>query len=229
MNNMNIIVQCSFFVLLFDLISSNQDAVSYSSTFKLVNQQSGDRLHSHEVKYGSGSGQQSVTGSPDATDVNSYWQVHGENCQRGSPIKCDSIIRLLHVATRKNLHSHDFASPLSYNQEVSASDEGGIGDEGDMWKVICSNENDYWLRKDGIRLKHVATDKYLHLTGDTYGRPIHGQKEISCYPNANNQNLWKVDAGVYVRPSSEPQLSIPNNEFNAHSQSIYTDHVDYEL
>ena len=28
------------------------------STFKLVNQQSGDRLHSHDVKYGSGSGQQ---------------------------------------------------------------------------------------------------------------------------------------------------------------------------
>ena len=55
---MNIIVQCSVLILLFDLISTNQDAVTCSSTFKLINQQSSDRLHSHDVKYGSGSGQQ---------------------------------------------------------------------------------------------------------------------------------------------------------------------------
>lgn len=35
------------------------------------------------------------------------------------PIKCGDSIRLLHVSTRKNLHSHLFASPLSNNQEVS--------------------------------------------------------------------------------------------------------------
>jgi hypothetical protein len=55
---MNIIVQCSVFIFLFDLISTDQDAVTCSSAFKLINQQSGDRLHSHDVKYGSGSGQQ---------------------------------------------------------------------------------------------------------------------------------------------------------------------------
>jgi dolichyl-phosphate-mannose--protein O-mannosyl transferase len=55
---MNIIVQCSFLILLFDFISTNQDSVTCSSTFKLLNQQSGDRLHSHDIKYGSGSGQQ---------------------------------------------------------------------------------------------------------------------------------------------------------------------------
>jgi hypothetical protein len=59
MNKMNIIVvQCSVLIFLFDLISTNQDAVTCRSTLKLVNQQSGDRLHSHDVKYGSGSGQQ---------------------------------------------------------------------------------------------------------------------------------------------------------------------------
>jgi len=55
---MNIIIQCSFLIFLFDLISSNQDSVTCRSTFKLLNQQSGDRLHSHDIKYGSGSGQQ---------------------------------------------------------------------------------------------------------------------------------------------------------------------------
>lgn len=31
------------------------------------------RLHSHDVPYGSGSGQQSVTGFPNVDDANSYW------------------------------------------------------------------------------------------------------------------------------------------------------------
>ena len=31
------------------------------------------RLHSHDVPYGSGSGQQSVTGFPSVDDANSYW------------------------------------------------------------------------------------------------------------------------------------------------------------
>ena len=31
------------------------------------------RLHSHDLPYGSGSGQQSVTGFPSGYDANSYW------------------------------------------------------------------------------------------------------------------------------------------------------------
>ncbi len=91
--------------------------------------------------------------------MNSYWQVSADDCERGTPIKCDTIIRILHVTTRRNLHSHDFSSPLSHNQEVSAYGEDGIGDEGDLWRVVCTSRNDYWLRKDGIRLQHFATGK----------------------------------------------------------------------
>jgi hypothetical protein len=58
MLNMNILIQCSILIFLLKFSSSNNDAMTCSSTFKLVNQQSGDRLHSHDVKYGSGSGQQ---------------------------------------------------------------------------------------------------------------------------------------------------------------------------
>lgn len=47
------------------------------------------------------------------------------------PVKCGNIIRMQHLATSKNLHSHHFASPLSGNQEVSA-----YGDEqGMFWKI----------------------------------------------------------------------------------------------
>lgn len=229
--NMNILIQCSILIVLFEFSASNKDAITCGSTFKLVNQQSNDRLHSHDVKYGSGSGQQSVTGTPNADDVNSYWQARGDirtDCERGTPIQCDSVIRLFHVTTRRNLHSHNYPSPLSNNQEVSAYGEDGVGDDGDRWKVVCTTKNDYWLRKDPIRFQHVVTGKYLHLSGDTYGRPIHGQKEISCYSYANNQNLWKVDAGVYIRSSSEPLSSSRDENSNTRSQSK-TDHFDDEL
>ncbi len=76
-----------------------------------------------------------------------------------APIKCNSIIRLFHVTTKRNLHSHNFDSPLSHNQEVSAYGDEGVSDEGDLWKVVCTSQNDYWLRKDSVRFQHVATGK----------------------------------------------------------------------
>lgn len=64
------------------------------------------------------------------------------------------------MTTRRNLHSHNYPSPLSNNQEVSAYGEEGVGDEGDRWKVVCSTKNDYWVRNDPVRFQHVVTGKY---------------------------------------------------------------------
>ena len=47
-----------------------------------------------------------------------------------APVKCGSTIRLMHVSTRRNLHSHHFSSPLSHNQEVSCFGDDGVGDDG---------------------------------------------------------------------------------------------------
>lgn len=102
------------------------------------------RLHSHDVKYGTGSGQQSVTGTEIQEDVNSHWLIKaatGKICPRGESIKCGSVIRLEHLATNKNLHSHHFSSPLSSNQEISCYGDNGEGDTGDHWTVICSGKS----------------------------------------------------------------------------------------
>lgn len=67
-------------------------------------------------------------------------------------------MRLEHVATKKNLHSHLVSSPLTGKQEVSAyGDHKGEGDTGDNWVLIC--QNDFWERDDTIMLKHVDTDR----------------------------------------------------------------------
>lgn len=67
----------------------------------------------------SGSGQQSVTGVESSDDANSYWRIRGGSeggCPRGLPVRCGQSVRLTHVLTGKNLHTHHFPSPLSNNQ-----------------------------------------------------------------------------------------------------------------
>ena len=57
--------------------SKHLNYVTCGSVIKLVNGNFMTKLHSHDVKYGSGSGQQSVTGTDDSDEGSSYWQVKG--------------------------------------------------------------------------------------------------------------------------------------------------------
>ncbi|XP_056603396.1 stromal cell-derived factor 2-like protein 1 [Triplophysa dalaica] len=179
--------------------------VTCGSLVKLMNTRHSVRLHSHDVKYGSGSGQQSVTGVDSADDANSYWRIR-ENpngiCQRGEPIRCNQAIRITHLKTGRNLHSHHFSSPLSNNQEVSAFGENGQGDDLDVWAVQCSGI--FWERDDAVRFKHVGTEVFLSITGEQYGHPIRGQREVHGMSLPNHHNYWKVMEGVFIQPSNDP-------------------------
>jgi len=179
-----------------------QEYVTCGSVIKLINTDQNVRLHSHDVKYGTGSGQQSVTGTEIQEDVNSHWAIKaatGKLCPRGKPIKCGSVIRLEHVATEKNLHSHLFASPLSSNQEISCYGDNGEGDTGDHWTVICSGDS--WQRDSAVMLKHVDTDQYLAASGRTFGRPINGQMEIVGVRSTSGAVHWKTAEGVFLHMS----------------------------
>merc|ERR1712039_814903 len=69
-------------------------------------------------------------------------------CDRGIPVECGQKIRLEHLTTARNLHSHHFSSPLSNSQEVSAFGDDGDGDTGDVWTVVC--DTDVWRRDDTV-------------------------------------------------------------------------------
>ena len=60
---------------------------------------------------------------------------------------------------------------------MSAFGEGGVGDDGDNWQVVCSS--DIWYKTAAVRLRHVVTSKYLTVPGQTFGRPIAGQYEVT--------------------------------------------------
>ncbi|XP_029492950.1 stromal cell-derived factor 2-like protein 1 [Oncorhynchus nerka] len=179
--------------------------VTCGSLVKLLNTRHNVRLHSHDVKYGSGSGQQSVTGVESADDANSYWRIRGKpdgTCQRGVPIQCGQAVRITHMTTGRNLHTHHFSSPLSNNQEVSAFGENGEGDDLDVWRVQC--DGSIWERDEAVRFKHVGTDAFLSVTGEQYGNPIQGQREVHGMGTANQNNYWKAMEGVFILPSQEP-------------------------
>lgn len=66
--------------------AKSSDLITCGSILKLYNVDYKIRLHSHDVKYGSGSGQQSVTGIGISEDLNSHWAVKGatgQHCSRG--------------------------------------------------------------------------------------------------------------------------------------------------
>ena len=66
----------------------NGAQVTCGSVIKLQHANTGVNLHSHEISYGSGSGQQSVTGYTGGDDANDYWAVRGVEVSR--PYDCTS-------------------------------------------------------------------------------------------------------------------------------------------
>ena len=200
-------VTAPFFLALFQFIfvieARGPQQVTCGSVLKLQNVYHKVRLHSHDVKYGSGSGQQSVTGTEVKEDVNSHWAIKGptpkKQCSRGKPVECGQTIRFEHTTTSRNLHSHHFGSPLSNAQEVSAFGDEGEGDTGDVWSVVCSG--DFWQRDEAVQFKHVDTGVFLGASGHTFGRPIHGQMEIVGLSMPDISTKWKTAEGIYVHPS----------------------------
>merc|ERR1712232_504791 len=89
------------------------------------------------------------------------------SCKKpGQAIKCGTIIRLTHLESGRNLHSHNVRSPLSNQKEVSAYGTGDRkGDDGDNWKVMCNtnNPNRILQRNEKFKLMHIDTSGFLGL------------------------------------------------------------------
>ncbi|KAI4380989.1 hypothetical protein MLD38_007109 [Melastoma candidum] len=160
--------------------SSEGVEITYGSVLKLMHEKTRVRLHSHDVPYGSGSQQQSVTGFPSVDDSNSYWIVRpqpGTSAKQGALITSGTIIRLQHMVTRKWLHSHLHASPISGNLEVSCYGGETESDTGDCWRILIEGSGKTWRQDQRIRLQHVDTSGYLHSHDKKYQRIAGGQQE----------------------------------------------------
>lgn len=177
--------------------------VTCGSVLKLEHKATKYRLHSEDVTYGTGSGQHSVTGTPQATEGASYWIVRGPlgtPCDQGTPLENGAIIRLQHSQSKRWLHSHLFRSPLSGQQEVSSFGGADESDTGDNWKLEVIGKGP-WKQNQEIQLQHVDTKAYLMSHTKKFGQPIAGQLEVCATqgrPNANTK--WMAAEGVYFSP-----------------------------
>ncbi|KAL0354875.1 UNVERIFIED_CONTAM: Stromal cell-derived factor 2-like protein [Sesamum radiatum] len=175
--------------------------ITYGSVIKLMHEKTKFRLHSHDVPYGSGSGQQSVTGFPNVDDANSYWIVRptaDSSAKQGDTIKSGTLIRLQHMRTRRWLHSHLHASPISGNLEVSCFGSDGESDTGDYWKLEIEGSGKTWRQDQRIRLRHVDTGGYLHSHDKKYTRIAGGQQEVCGVREKRPDNVWLAAEGVYL-------------------------------
>jgi len=177
--------------------------VSYGSSIKLAHTETGYRLHSHDVKYGTGSRENSVTGNKYAHDPNSLWLVKpkfgASALEQGTPVKCGDTIRLEHIQTGCNLHTHTVRSPLSSQWEVCADGyRDDVSDPGDDFKVECLEGSDHWLRGEQIRLKHPTTGLYIGSSAKyAYGAPVQGQLEIFSTRDKSQGTIWHTKEGIY--------------------------------
>eukprot|EP00897_Mesotaenium_endlicherianum_P006125 jgi/Mesen1/5540/ME000280S04660 len=188
-------------ICLSSVTAADKQVVTFGSVIKLQHDRLHMKLHSHEVTYGSGSGQQSVTGFTGGDDANSYWVVRcilDEDCKQGDPVKDGMKVRLQHMVTRRWLHSHLHASPLSNNLEVSCFGTEEQSDTGDYWKVEVEGKAGVWMQDKKVRLLHVDTGGYLHSHDKKYGRPIAGQYEVCAMQRKTSDGLWVATEGVYM-------------------------------
>nr|CCA21440.1 stromal cellderived factor 2 precursor putative [Albugo laibachii Nc14] len=195
--------------------------VTCGSSIKLVHEETRFRLHSHEISYGTGSKQQSVTAHSSRNDVNSYWIVKEANeempCTTGKKLQCGSKIRLEHASTRRNLHSHNVKAPLTKaHDEVSAFGVAGEGDTLDSWVLECvedmqctaegqCEDGGHWKRGSLVRLRNAITGSYLLTSNQKLFDnsncpqcPINGQQEVSATSKADEKTLWFAEEGIYV-------------------------------
>mmetsp|Transcript_231 Transcript_231/g.514 ORF Transcript_231/g.514 Transcript_231/m.514 type:complete len:223 (-) Transcript_231:182-850(-) len=186
--------------------------VTCGSAVKLTHTESGGKyfLNSANQNLGSGSGQQIVTLIPNRGKHQSLWLIREAHdtpqCLPGEPIKCGQQIRLTHLATNKNLHTHLIRSPLSRQQEVSGFGEGGEGDRGDNWTVVCGSGQKYLERDAKFRLQHVDTKRFLSATEQVKfteqncggNCPILHHLEVAARSSPDRNTDFKIDLGVHL-------------------------------
>lgn len=121
--------------------------LAYGSKVSLKNTaRSGGLLHSHVQRFPSGSEQQQIT-TYSHKDGNNEWIVEkgwgSPRRNEDDPIEFvldGDIVRLVHDATKKNLHSHNVKAPLTESEyEVSGYGEGYTND------TSLHDPNDNWI------------------------------------------------------------------------------------
>ncbi|XP_055700436.1 protein O-mannosyl-transferase 2 isoform X2 [Phlebotomus papatasi] len=185
--------------------------VAYGAVVTIKNHKTGGGyLHSHFHLYpkGAGARQQQIT-TYTHKDENNKWRVKYYNKDVNPDDEVDilrngQLVRLEHVPTRRNLHSHPEQAPLTKKHyQVTGYGENGTGDANDVWKVIIVGG------RENERVETVTTSLlFIHylqncaLTTSGKQLPKWGfeQQEVTCNPNLRDSSAqWNVEDNEFDR------------------------------
>ncbi|KAJ2933739.1 hypothetical protein H1R20_g3356, partial [Candolleomyces eurysporus] len=120
-------------------------------------------------------------------------------------LKNGDAIRLSHVSTTRNLHSHTVAAPVTkQNYEVSGYGNDTVGDSHDYWIVEVVDDIKWGKKSDKIhslttrmRLKHKVLGCYLRAANAILPQWGFKQVEVSCDKENNPgdaHTYWNVES-----------------------------------
>lgn len=207
--------------------------VAVGSKFTLKNQGfGGGLLHSHIQTFPEGSKQQQVT-TYGHMDTNNQWTFEyardEEPYNHNQPIhklQTGDVVRLMHVMTGRNLHSHQIKAPLNKNAwEVSCYGNDTVGDTKDNWVVeIVENpssgeEEDPELihpLSTSVRFRHADLGCYLSNDGTQLPEWGFRQGEVVCLPGTswrNKNTWWNVEQHWNERLPEAYDRKLPKSRF----------------
>lgn len=156
-----------------ELANKKATTLTYGAKIRLMHVNTGSWLGSGLRNYPAGSGQQFVACFEEATPtISTLWIVKPEHAfygkQLSGEVPAKAIIRLEHVQTKRNLHSHNVrcckaihsstVKVSSVDQlEVSCFGTNGNGDANCNWRVFYDQDS-----SGSLRLQHV-------VMGDKHG------------------------------------------------------------
>lgn len=193
--------------------NDDTERVTCGSAIKLSHNEKANKyyLNSGGHRINAGSGQQLVTASPHSNESSSLWLIKEADgatpCPPGKPVPFGTKIRLVHVETGANLHSHNVRSPLSNQQEITAYGDEGKGDSGDDWIVNpARGSGQFWMRGEKVYIQHADTGKYLGCTEQAQfsrgncGRscPVMNHLEAFGRNGKDTFTTWSTELGVYL-------------------------------
>ncbi|XP_077999792.1 LOW QUALITY PROTEIN: protein O-mannosyl-transferase 2-like [Glandiceps talaboti] len=204
--------------------ASMPEDLTYGSVITLKNQRpAGGLLHSHWHLYPEGSGaiQQQVTAYTHKDDNNKWIIKKADSNQEDVKKPLDfvqngDLIRLEHVATRRNLHSHLEPAPLTpRHYQVTGYGEEGIGDVNDVWKIQIvdgPDKNRIKTVRSKIKFIHYLLGCALHSHSKTLPKWGWEQLEVTCNPHIRDKkNLWNIeDHTNELLPNSSFEVFAPS-------------------
>ena len=192
--------------------------LAYGSVVTLKNARvGGGYLHSHYHLFpeGVGARQQQVTSYAHKDDNNKFlvkkWNEDPPfpftpewNDGEVEFVKHGDLVRLEHIITRRNIHSHQEPAPISKKQyQVTGYGENGTGDANDVWKleIVGGKEGD---KVETVTSKFKLTHYFLKCVLTSGGRQLpkwgYEQMEIACNPTQRDPNaIWNVEDNHYAK------------------------------